>query len=44
MYLYVFLFHPIYLHSDNFRYMTHEITQDISCCYFTLYSTSTLPL
>ncbi len=25
-----YLFHPRYLHNDIFRYMTGEITQDIS--------------
>ena len=33
MYIYN-IFHPRYLHYDIFRYMTHEITQDISGCYF----------
>ncbi len=33
--LYIYLFHPRYLHNDIFRYMTCEITHDVSRCYFT---------
>ncbi len=32
MYIYIYLFHPRYLHNDIFRYMTHEITHYISRC------------
>ncbi len=30
IYIYIYIFHPRYLHNDIFRYMTLEITQDIS--------------
>ncbi len=30
----MYLFHPRYLHNDIFRYMTREITHDISHCGF----------
>ncbi len=33
IYIYKYLFHPRYLHDDIFRYMTHEITHDISSLY-----------
>ncbi len=33
IYIYtIYLFHPRYLHNGIFRYMTPEITQDISSC------------
>ena len=38
--VYIYFFHPRYLHNDIFRYMTREITHDISHCYFTLYCAS----
>ncbi len=36
IYIYIYLFHPRYLHNDIYRYVTSEISQDISLCYFTL--------
>ncbi len=30
IYIYMYIFHPRYLHNDIFRYMTCEITHDIS--------------
>ncbi len=33
MYIYIYLFHARYLHNDIFRYVTSEISQDITTCY-----------
>ncbi len=33
MYIYIYLFHARYLHNDIFRYVTREISHNISWCY-----------
>ncbi len=33
IYIYIYIFHPRYLHNDIFRYVTREISQDISWRY-----------
>ncbi len=40
----LYLLHPRYLHNDIFRYMTREITQDISLLLFHAVLASSLPL